>query len=82
MIELNESIEWMLNNIKEKVDVIDKDFHRNGKTHCNYIIEKLGSAKRDLDSLYNIAKSKFEELESSEQGLVAKEVYNDIDRNI
>lgn len=82
MIDNNESIQWMLNNIIEKATVIQKDFNRNGKTHCNYIIEKLGSAKSDLDSLYNIAKSKFEELESNEQGLVAKEVYDDLNRNI
>lgn len=58
MIEYTERIKMMLDNILYKVDVIQKDFERNGSTHYRYILEKLNSAKFDLDILINEAKEK------------------------
>jgi hypothetical protein len=58
MIEYTERIKMMLDNILYKVDVNQKDLERNGSTHYRYILEKLNSAKWDLDILINEAKEK------------------------
>lgn len=62
MIEKNETILNMLNNIIEKCNVIKNDFNENDETHCDYIDEKLSSAKWDLDRLVNLAHQQQEEL--------------------
>ena len=56
MIEYDDRIRMMLNNILFNVEVIRKDFEHNGKTHYNYILEKLSKAKWDLDLLVDMAK--------------------------
>lgn len=61
MITNNERIQSMLNNILEKVSVIQNDFNRNGETHYSYILEKLYSAQWDLNVLIKMAKDKSEE---------------------
>ena len=61
MIENNEDIQYMLNNILDKVTIIKNDFNRNRETHFVYILEKLNSAKWDLDTLINIAEEKSKE---------------------
>jgi hypothetical protein len=61
MIDNNERIQSMLNNILEKVSIIQNDFNRNGKTHFRYILEKLESAQWDLNVLIKMAKDKSEE---------------------
>jgi len=55
MIENNERIQSMLHNILEKVNIIQKDFERNGETHYDYILEKLSSAQWDLNVLIKMA---------------------------
>ena len=60
-IKYNESIGYMLNNIAEMAIIIHKDFQNNGATHPAYIVEKLGRAKVDLDTLYQLAQMKLEE---------------------
>ena len=62
MIEYDDRIRMMLNNILYNVEVIKKDFERNGKTHYEYILEKLSKAKWDLDLLVDTAKEKKNEL--------------------
>lgn len=62
MISNNENIQGMLNNILEKVEVIKKDFNSYGETHFAYILEKLNSAKWDLDALIKMANDKSEEV--------------------
>jgi hypothetical protein len=56
MIDKTNSIISMLMNVEEKAKIIRNDFERNGKVHYNYILEKLESAKCDLDNLVEIAK--------------------------
>lgn len=58
MIENNKRIQSMLHNILEKVSIIQKDFERNGKTHYDYILEKLNSAQWDLNVLIKMAKDR------------------------
>lgn len=55
MIENNTSIQLMLDNILDNVNIIQNDFNRNGKTHYNYVLEKLKRAKIDLDILVEYA---------------------------
>lgn len=62
MIEYDDRIRMMLNNILYNVEVIKKDFEINGKTHYEYILEKLSKAKWDLDLLVDTAKEKKNEL--------------------
>jgi hypothetical protein len=64
MIDNSERIQSMLNNIIEKVSIIQNDFNSYGKTHYNYILEKLESAEWDLNVLIKMAKDKKEELEN------------------
>jgi uncharacterized protein YukE len=58
MIENSERIQSMLNNIIEQTTIIKNDFNRNGKTHYNYILEKLNRANWDLNVLINLAEAK------------------------
>lgn len=58
MIENSERIQSMLNNIIDKAMIIKNDFNRNGKTHCNYVLEKLSGAEWDLKVLINLAEAK------------------------
>ena len=58
MIENNERIQSMLNNILEQVSIIQNDFNYNGKTHYDYILEKLNKAQWDLDNLIQMAEDK------------------------
>ena len=62
MIEYDYRIKMMLNNILYNVEVIKKDFEINGKTHYEYILEKLSKAKWDLDLLVNMAEEEKNEL--------------------
>lgn len=62
MIEYDDRIRMMLNNILFNVEVIKTDFERNGKTHYDYILEKLSKAKWDLDLLVDMAKEEKNEL--------------------
>ena len=55
MIENDARIQSMLNNILEQVTIIKNDFNYNGKTHYDYILEKLNKAQRDLNVLIKIA---------------------------
>lgn len=55
MIENNDRIQGMLSNIIEKTEIIQRDFFINGKTHYNYIIEKLTAAQWDLNVLLKMA---------------------------
>ena len=55
MIGDNEHIESMLDNIARQVSIIQNDFYANGEVHYNYILEKLGRAKMDLDGLVLMA---------------------------
>ncbi len=55
MIENNNRIQSVLHNILEKVNIIQKDFERNGETHYDYILEKLNSAQWDLNVLIKMA---------------------------
>lgn len=66
MIENSQRIQSMLHNILEKVDIIQKDFERNGETHYDYVLEKLESAQWDLNVLINIAKDKKEKERNQE----------------
>ena len=63
MIGDTESIESMLDNIARQVSIIQNDFYANGEVHYNYILEKLGRAKNDLDTLINIAADYKERIE-------------------
>ena len=65
MIEDNEHIESMLDNIARQVSIIQNDFYANGEVHYNYILEKLGRAKTDLDVLINIAADYKERIEKN-----------------
>lgn len=58
MIENTKRIQSILNNIIEQVTIIKNDFNENGKTHCNYVLEKLNKAKWDLDVLIKMAQDK------------------------
>lgn len=55
MIENDARIQSMLNNILEQVTIIKNDFNYNGKTHYDYILEKLDKARWDLNVLIKIA---------------------------
>lgn len=67
MIENNERIQSMCSNILEQVQIIKSDFATNGKTHYNYILEKLSKAQWDLNVLIKIAENKKEEVEKKEE---------------
>lgn len=58
MIENNKRIQSMLDNIIEQVNVIKNDFNYNGKTHYDYVLEKLNKAQWDLNVLIKIANDK------------------------
>lgn len=58
MIENDARIQSMLNNILEQVTIIKNDFNYNGKTHYDYILEKLNKAQWDLNVLIKIATDK------------------------
>lgn len=55
MIENSERIQTMLNNIIEQTTIIKNDFNTNGKTHYNYVLEKLNKAQWDLLVIMSIA---------------------------
>lgn len=61
MIENNDRIQGMLSNIMEKTEIIQRDFFINGKTHYNYIIEKLEAAQWDLNVILRMAYNKKED---------------------
>lgn len=67
MIENNERIQSMCSNILEQVQIIKNDFATNGKTHYNYILEKLNKAQWDLNVLIKMAENKKEEVEKKEE---------------
>ena len=67
MIENNERIQSMCSNILEQVQIIKNDFATNGKTHYNYILEKLSKAQWDLNVLIKMAENKKEEAEKKEE---------------
>ena len=56
MIENSERTQSILNNIIEKVTIIRDNLNENGKTHYSYVLEKLSSAKWDLDLIVEMAK--------------------------
>lgn len=60
MINNDERIQSMLNNILEQVTIIKNDFNYNGKTHYDYILEKLEKAQWDLNVLISMAKKEKE----------------------
>lgn len=60
MIDNSERIQSMLNNILEQVNIIKNDFNYNGKTHYNYILEKLTKAEWDLNVLIKMAEDRKE----------------------
>lgn len=67
MIENNERIQSMCSNILEQVQIIKNDFATNGKTHYNYILEKLSKAQWDLNVLIKMAENKKEEVKKKEE---------------
>ena len=56
MIDKDNKIMEMLHNIIEQTTIIKNDLERNGATHYNYMLEKLGRAKWDLDLLVKFLK--------------------------
>lgn len=60
MIENNARIQSMLNNILEKVGIIQRDFEYNGRTHYAYILEKLKAAQWDLNVIIKMAENEQE----------------------
>lgn len=66
-IEYTDSIKWMLKNVIDMTNIILNDFERNGKVHPDYIEEKLGRAKYDLDNLYSMAIRKIADNHSSKE---------------
>ena len=56
MIDKNHKIMDMLANILDKVNAIYFNMQEDGKTHYSYMLEKLESAKHDLDILVEFTK--------------------------
>lgn len=56
MINNEARIQSILSNIIDKVIIIQNDLNENGKTHSDYILEKLEGAQWDLNVVINIAK--------------------------
>lgn len=51
MIDKSHKIMDMLVNILDKVNAVYFNMQEDGKTHYSYMLEKLESAKHDLDIL-------------------------------
>ena len=51
MIDKNNKIMDMLANILDKVNAVYFNMQEDGETHYSYMLEKLESAKHDLDIL-------------------------------
>lgn len=57
MVDKDNRIMDMLANILDKVNAVYSNMEEDGKTHYTYMLEKLTSAKRDLDILVEFAKT-------------------------
>lgn len=51
MIDYDVRVRNMLHNILDNVNAIQYNMEQDGKTHYNYMLEKLERAKWDLDIL-------------------------------
>lgn len=56
MIDKDHNIMDMLANILDRVNAIYFNMKEDGKTHYSYMLEKLESAKHDLDILVEFAR--------------------------
>lgn len=56
MIENSNRIQSILSNIIDKVEIIKNDFNENGRSYYEYMLEKLTSAKWDLDLIVDMAR--------------------------
>lgn len=64
MVEYNAKIKGILLNILDKTNAMKIDFEYNGKSHHNYMREKIDAIIWDVNVLNNIIKKAEEENEN------------------